>query len=67
MAKGYKDAGSVSSAWMESGTHDPAMCDYRYTQGGTACLWYDEDGNGTMNYIWVLVLDGDSCWMEGWE
>ena len=57
LAKGYKDARSVSSAWMASSDHGPAMCDYRYTQGGTACLWYDEDGNGTMNYIWVLTLD----------
>ena len=51
---------------MDSLLHGPAMCDYRYTQGGTACLWYDLDDNGTMTYIWVLVLDGDS-WMEGWE
>lgn len=42
---------NVSSAWMASGTHGPAMSDYLYTQGGTACLWYDSDGNGTMSYI----------------
>ena len=57
LAQGYDNARSVSSAWMASGDHGPAMCDYRYTQGGTACLWYDSDGNGTMNYIWVLTLD----------
>lgn len=57
LAQGYRDARSVSSAWMASGTHGPAMCDYRYNNGGTACLWYDTDGNGTMSYIWVLVLD----------
>lgn len=58
LAQGYSDAGSVSSEWMASGDHGPAMCDYRYTQGGTACLWYDSDGNGTMTYIWVLVQHG---------
>lgn len=57
LAQGYDNARSVSSKWMASGDHGPAMCDYRYTQGGTACLWYDSDGNGTMNYIWVLTLD----------
>lgn len=57
LAQGYDNARSVSSAWMASGDHGPAMCDYRYTQGGTACLWYDSDGNGTMTYIWVLTLD----------
>ena len=57
LAQGYDNARSVSSNWMDSGDHGPAMCDYRYTQGGTACLWYDSDGNGTMNYIWVLTLD----------
>ena len=57
LAQGYDNARNVSSAWMASGDHGPAMCDYRYTQGGTACLWYDSDGNGTMTYIWVLTLD----------
>lgn len=59
LAQGYDNARSVSSAWMESPLHGPAMCDYNYTQGGTACLWYDTDDNGTMSYIWVLVLDRD--------
>lgn len=57
LAQGYSDAGSVSSAWMASSDHNQASTYYLYTQGGTACLWYDSDGNGTMSYIWVLVLD----------
>lgn len=55
--KGYKDARSVSSAWMESADHRWSSTEYRYTNSGTACLWYDEGGNGTMNYLWVLTLD----------
>lgn len=62
LAQGYDNARSVSSAWMESSDHRSAMCDYNYIQGGTACLWYDTDGNGTMSYIWVLVLDRDSSY-----
>lgn len=62
LAQGYDNARSVSSAWMESSDHRDAMCDYNYTQGGTACLWYDTDDNGTMSYIWVLVLDRDSSY-----
>lgn len=57
LAKGYDNARSVSSAWMASGDHRDSSVYYLYTQGGTACLWYDSDGNGTMNYIWVLTLD----------
>lgn len=57
LAQGYDNARSVSSAWMESPDHRDSSVYYLYTQGGTACLWYDSDGNGTMNYIWVLTLD----------
>lgn len=57
LAKGYDNARSVSSAWMASSDHRDSSVYYLYTQGGTACLWYDSDGNGTMNYIWVLTLD----------
>ena len=57
LAQGYSDVRSVSSAWMASGDHRDSSVYYLYTQGGTACLWYDSDGNGTMSYIWVLVLD----------
>lgn len=66
LAQGYDNARSVSSAWMESPDHRDSSVYYLYTQGGTACLWYDSDGNGTMTYIWVLVLDGDS-WDENIE
>lgn len=57
LAQGYDNARNVSSAWMASSDHNQASTYYLYTQGGTACLWYDSDGNGTMNYIWVLTLD----------
>lgn len=57
LAQGYDNARSVSSAWMASGDHRDSSAYYLYTQGGTACLWYDSDGNGTINYIWVLTLD----------
>ena len=42
---------------MESADHRWSSTEYRYTNSGTACLWYDEGGNGTMNYLWVLTLD----------
>lgn len=56
LAKGQGDANTVVVSWNASDYHRKLMCDPAYTQVGAACLWYD-GGNGSMQSIWVLVLN----------
>ena len=56
IAKGQQSADGAVKAWNASSYHRSLLIDPMYLEGGTACLWYDS-GDGTMQPIWVLVLD----------
>ena len=56
IAKGQADADAAIAAWYASDYHRDLLINPVYTEGGSACLWYDA-GDGNMKSIWVMVLD----------
>lgn len=56
IAKGQTDAEGAIAAWNASEYHRDLLINPMYTEGGSACLWYDS-GNGNMKSIWVMVLN----------
>lgn len=58
LASGQGSAQGAYENWCYSSTHAKTMINADYTQGGTACFWYDADGSGQNLYpIWVLVVN----------
>lgn len=56
IAKGQEDAGTAVAEWNASEYHRDLLLDSLYTEGGSACLWYDS-GNGNMKSVWVMVMN----------